>query len=78
VIELNDSGKNYDISNDQIATYLIERGFTPFRYHPLSRSLEAIEKYNKGQFNTLFLKDLEFVKSRLATAPKIKVLQHHI
>ncbi|WP_292901881.1 FkbM family methyltransferase [Nonlabens sp.] len=78
VIELNDSGKHYDISNDQIAAYLIERGFTPFRHHPLSRSLEAVEKYDKGQFNTLFLRDLEFVKSRLATAPRIKVLQHHI
>ena len=56
----------------------MERGFTQFRYHHLNRSLEALEKYDKGQFNTLFLRDMEFVKSRLATAPKIKVLQHHI
>lgn len=78
VIELNHSGKNYDSSNAEIAAYLIERGFTPYRYHPLSRSLEALENYDKGQFNTLFLRDLEFVTSRLATGPIINVLQHHI
>lgn len=78
IVELNDSGKNYDITDDQVALLLTSKGFLPYRYIPAERSLSLLEDYDKTQFNTLFIKDLNFVKDRVDTAPKINVLHHSI
>jgi hypothetical protein len=78
IVELNDSGKNYDITDDQVALLLTSKGFLPYRCIPLERSLSLLEDYDKTQFNTLFIKDLNFVKNRVDTASKINVLHHSI
>jgi len=78
IIELNGSGKNYNIEDDEISNFLVERGFSPYRYMPFTRNLNPVDKYDKNQFNTIFLRDVDFINERIATAPQIKVLHHHI
>lgn len=78
IIELNGSGKNYNIEDDEISNFLVERGFSPYRYVPFTRCLNPVDKYDKSQFNTIFIRDVDFVNQRTATAPQIKVLHHHI
>ncbi|WP_170061735.1 FkbM family methyltransferase [Nonlabens arenilitoris] len=78
IIELNGSGKYYNIDDDEISNFLVERGFSPFRYMPFTRCLNPVEKYDKNQFNTIFIRDVDFINQRIATAPRIKVLHHDI
>ena len=78
IIELNGSGKNYNIEDDEISNFLVERGFSPYRYVPFTRCLNPVDKYDKSQFNTIFIRDVDFVNQRTATAPQIKVLHHVI
>jgi len=78
IIELNGSGKNYNIEDDEISNFLVGCGFSPYRYLPFTRVLQSVDKYDKNQFNTIFLRDVDFINKRIASAPQIKVLHHHI
>jgi FkbM family methyltransferase len=78
IIELNGSGRNYNISDSEIVKFITDRGFSPYRYLPLCKVLHSLDLYDKGQFNTLFLRDVEFIKFRISTAPQISVLHHNI
>lgn len=78
IVELNGSGKNYNIEDDEISNFLIALGFLPYRYLPFTRKLNPLDKYDKNQFNTIFIRDVDFINERIATAPQIKVLHHHI
>lgn len=71
LIELNESGKNFNIQDDQIVKLLKDNGFLPYVYD-LDRStfIEVTHK-NVDQFNTLFIKDLDFVVNRISNAKPI-------
>lgn len=71
IIELNGSGKRYGFSDEQIHSFLISRGFFPFSYEPFSRKLTRLQTY--GRFNTIYIKDLNWVGARLNTARLFKV-----
>ncbi|MAY23643.1 MAG: hypothetical protein CMC74_12745 [Flavobacteriaceae bacterium] len=68
IIELNYSATQYQVKNSDIVQWLIKRGFSPFEYHPEKRNLVPLEGQNTKQFNTLFVKDLEFVQNRIRKA----------
>ena len=71
LIELNESGKNFNIQDNQIVELLKDNGFLPYVYD-LDRStfIEVTHK-NVDQFNTLFIKDLDFVVNRIRNAKLI-------
>ena len=52
--------------------------FTSAYYDPFSRKLQREPADTFSSSNTLFVRDWEFVTSRLTTANKIKVLSHSI
>lgn len=74
IIELNGSGGRYGYEEKDIHNTLKEAGFMPFLYHPFTRTLEAIPDF--GNHNTLYIRDLNFVKQRLETARKQQILYH--
>jgi FkbM family methyltransferase len=78
IIEINFSNQFYNIENEQIVNFLKELDFTPFSYNPFSRELTALSSYNKQQFNTIFVRDLNFVRNRLKNSRKIKIWNHAI
>jgi FkbM family methyltransferase len=72
IIEINKSSERYGHSSQEVHELLVEQNFRPFEYEPFSRKLSPLAGPNEG--NTLYLRDLDFVKKRLETAKKIKVL----
>lgn len=73
IVELNNSGNRYGINDQEIYAEILSYGFLPYEYKPLSREIVRLESYNKKQFNTIFIKDLAFVKSRIQSSKKYKI-----
>lgn len=73
LIELNESGKNFNIQDEQIINLLKENGFLPYIYNINERIFVEVDLKNTNQFNTLFIKDLDFVKQRIFSSNKIKI-----
>jgi FkbM family methyltransferase len=73
IIEINFSNKFYDVENSEVSEILIKHQFKPFKYNPINRQLTELKTYNKEQFNTIFIRDLTFVKHRLKESHDIRV-----
>ena len=73
IIELNGSGGRYGIDDETIHQLLSDAGFLPFRYDPFTRRLTMLNTYNRNA-NTIYLRDVAFVKARVEGQRKILVL----
>lgn len=71
IIELNGSADMYGFDESLIHEKLISVGYTPYQYDPFTRNFEKLVKY--GKFNTIYIKDIEFVKNRIKSSPKVNV-----
>ncbi|MDQ0967622.1 FkbM family methyltransferase [Flavobacterium sp. W4I14] len=71
IIELNGSGTRYGFDEKKIHDDLLNHDFNPFEYNPLTRTLKKIESY--GSKNTIYIRDLDSVMSRLNSAKPIKI-----
>ena len=76
IIELNGSGKRYGYDEQNINKMLIELGFSPFIYNPKERLLTSIGTF--GIHNTIYIRDIDFVRNRIESANKIKILDSNI
>jgi hypothetical protein len=76
IIELNGSGKRYGYDEQNIHKMLIELGFKPFLYNPEKRALSSINEF--GTHNTIYIRDVDFVQSRLKSADKFKIFRFSI
>ena len=73
VLELNQSGLKYGFNDEVIYKTILEYGFKPFSYDQITRKLVKLEGYNRHQFNTLFVRDEDFVAERLLKSRKISI-----
>lgn len=73
IMEINGSGWRYCYDEHELYKRMLARGFTPCSYDPARRSLQALNGKNDMAGNTLFVKDLEEVRRRLASAPAFTV-----
>ena len=71
IIELNGSGGRYGYDESLIHQTLLSHSFKPFNYDPFKRKLTELNSY--GSNNTLYLRDLNFIKNRLNVAPSFEV-----
>jgi FkbM family methyltransferase len=76
IIELNGSGGRYGFDEKLIDLLLRSHQFFPYHYDPFTRNLVALEK--PGKDNTIYIRDIEFAKERVANADKIKVFSENI
>ena len=76
IVELNGSGKRYGYSDDDVHKTITDAGFFPFEYDPILRVLLPIETF--GKQNTIYVRDIEFVKKRVNEGRKIKINDFHI
>lgn len=76
IIELNGSGKNYGFSDEEINSKLLSLGFNSYTYNPFERKLIAARLNDFD--NLIFIRDIEFVESKLVSAPKVKILNLEI
>jgi FkbM family methyltransferase len=77
IIELNGSGKRYGYDDNDIHETLSSLGFKPCSYNPKERLLTGIDTFDTGG-NTIYVRDLDFVQDRLASAPKVRILNSEI
>tara|TARA_R100000306_G_scaffold40532_3_gene39762 strand:- start:958 stop:1848 length:891 start_codon:yes stop_codon:yes gene_type:complete len=73
ILELNKSGRKYGIDDKVIFQLLVEKGFRPFEYDFKNRDIIELKSFNTHKFNTLFVRDIDFVKNRLIQGDKIKI-----
>lgn len=72
IIELNGSGERYGYDERKIHQKLEKWGYEPYSYNPLKRELTKIDTF--GNHNTIYCKDIDFIKKRLKNAPLRTVL----
>jgi FkbM family methyltransferase len=66
IIEINGSGKYFDVDDSSLHQLLTENGFNPFSYEPFERKLTPLSTF--GNLNTIYLRNIDSVKLRLATS----------
>lgn len=74
IIELNGSGEKYGYDEKKLHEKLLENGYHPHRYNPFERELTAIDTF--GTHNTIYIKDVDFVRERVKTAEKIRIREN--
>jgi FkbM family methyltransferase len=79
LIELNGSGSRYGYSEDSIKSTIVDYGFTPNKYDPLTRSLIPISIHGASNHgNILFIRDIDKVQERLTTSLPFNVFGRSI
>ena len=76
LMELAGYGKRYGFDENVLRQRMIDFGFQPYRYEPFTRklTLESAEKDHKKQTeNTLFVRDIEYVRQRIKSAAAFTV-----
>jgi FkbM family methyltransferase len=76
IIELNGSGERYGYNEKAIHEQFLELGFQAYSYEPFQRRLSAMAQF--GNLNTIYCRDLEWVKARLVNADSIEVRQYSL
>lgn len=76
IMELNGSGNKIGVSDNEVYEQILSYGFKPYKYDPFERKVIPLESYNKDQFNTIFLRDLNWVTARVQSSDKIKINKH--
>ena len=71
IIELNGSGERYGYDEKLIHEKFIANDFQPYSYDPFNRELELLKFF--GSYNTIYIRDLDFVKTRIQNSETIKV-----
>jgi FkbM family methyltransferase len=69
IIELNGLSERYGVENKKNHEALLGYGFLPYTYDPFKKALQKCETF--GDFNTIYIRDVDFVKNRLTTADKV-------
>lgn len=70
IMELNGSGNRYGFDEAKLHRVMLDYGFGAFTYAPFKRELVRLDKKNVNSGNTLYVRNLDKVTSRLETAPK--------
>jgi FkbM family methyltransferase len=70
IMELNGSGERYGFDEAKLHTTMLAYGFCTFTYAPFERELVRLDGKNAGSGNTLYIRNVDEVLARLASAPK--------
>lgn len=75
IIELNGSGGRYGYDENMIHQKFLWLGFNSYQYDPFKRSFKQIENF--GKHNTIYIRDMNFVKKRILVAEEVKIFSEH-
>ena len=65
IIELNDSNIKYNYEENETLSVMQENGFSPYKYIYPDNILVPLGKKNFDSYNTIFIRDINFVKNRI-------------
>lgn len=71
IMEINGSGKSYGIDDNKIHEYMLGLNFLPYGYNPFSKELKPLNTY--GDDNTIYIRDIEWVKKRILSSKKYTI-----
>jgi FkbM family methyltransferase len=75
IMETNESGALFGVSDDQLVVVMAKFGFTCCKYEPLARKL--VES-SKGNANSIFVKDINLAQIRCLSAPRFALINGSI
>jgi FkbM family methyltransferase len=73
IIELNGSGQKYGVDQERIHNMFLKNGFMPCNYDPIKRKLLKIDTYENSKFNTIYIRDLQWIDERIRSSPKYRL-----
>jgi len=73
IIELNNSGLRYGYTDEDVALKIQSHGFKTYNYDANNNKIIYMPTITKEKQNTLFIRDINLVKSRLQNINKYKV-----
>jgi len=76
IIELNGSGERYGYYEKDLHQHLTDHFFFPHSYDPFKRELVRLNSF--GGFNTIYIRDIDFVRERLRTSLPFNVFNESI
>ena len=76
IIELNGSGMRYGYDDGEIHKKLLSHSFLPYNYDPFKRELNLQKTY--GKHNTLYIRDLDWVKRRIQNAREFTIFEQQL
>jgi FkbM family methyltransferase len=71
IVELNGSGTRYGFNDSDIHQKLVALNFVAYDYNPFTRLLKVLDMPSK--YNTIYVRDINFVKERIFSADKISI-----
>ena len=78
IIELIGCGSRYGHDEICLRSDLIQRGFIPCVYDPWERKITVIDDNIQYSYNTLFVRDIKSLQTRVDNGLKISILGHSI
>ncbi len=76
ILELVGAGVNYGYDENKIHDLLTGLNFERVQYDPIERTLKPLDTF--GIYNTIYIRNKDFVQQRVKSAPKVKILNHEI
>ena len=73
IVELNGCCHRYGVNENDIHQLLLNNHFKTYQYNPLERELIETPTYNSEE-NTIYIRDLEWVKNRIKSSRKFKAM----
>jgi FkbM family methyltransferase len=73
IIELNDSGREFGIEDEEVVALLRQKGYSPYNYDPFTRELISLTDKNEEGYNTIFVKNIDNVRARVGRADKARI-----
>ena len=55
MVEFNESGKKFNLNDDDVFNLIVEYGFIPIEYNVNKQEINILSSYNTDKFNTLFI-----------------------
>lgn len=78
IMELNGSGARYGVTDEPMLATMRAHGFAPYRYDPFTRALASLDGKNEATGNTLFIRDIGMIRSKIAMAAPIEINGHRL
>lgn len=71
IIETNQSGAKFGVTDGELAARIASFGFTPHGYEPFTRTITAVPEHAR---NTIFLRDADAMQAVCRAAPRFKLV----
>jgi FkbM family methyltransferase len=73
IMELHGSGARYGFDESKILEKMLGYGFMTYSYEPFSRKLQPLDGRDSSHSNTLFVRNVDAIRQKLVSAPKMTI-----